>query len=508
METREARRSRGEIETLPSGALRVRVYGGSDPITGKSYRRSEVVPAGPGARKEAERVRTRLLSEVDQGRNPRTSATVGQLLDRYMELLTVEPTTRRAYENMIRIHIRPLLGALRLDRIGGEVLDSFYAQLLTCRTHCRGQPLTDHRTDAQHECDHRCVPHACRPLSAASVRHAHVLLNGAFGRAVRWGWLGVNPVQQAQAPALRAPDPQPPSPTQAARIALDAWKDPEWGMFVWLAMTTGARRGELCAFRWCRMDLSAGVIDIRGSIIQSGGELREKDTKTHQRRRLVLDAQTVALLAAYQHHTQQAAAGAGLELGDDAFVFSRAPDGSTPLKPDSVTQRYSRMCRRLGWTMHLHQLRHYSATELIASGVDIRTVAGRLGHGGGGTTTLRVYTAWVAEADQRAAKSLAGRMPELPVGPTSAAGVLALPAAPEPADDEASPYRAIAADLRAAIRCGALRPGDVLPTVKELAARYGVAVGTAHRAVAQLTEADQATASRGKRAVVAEQSAT
>jgi len=99
-------------------------------------------------------------------------------------------------------------------------------------------------------------------------------------------------------------------------------------------------------------------------------------------------------------------------------------------------------------------------------------------------------------------------MPELPVGPTSAAGVLALPAAPEPADDEASPYRAIAADLRAAIRCGALRPGDVLPTVKELAARYGVAVGTAHRAVAQLTEADQATASRGKRAVVAEQPAT
>lgn len=52
--------------------------------------------------------------------------------------------------------------------------------------------------------------------------------------------------------------------------------------------------------------------------------------------------------------------------------------------------------------------------ELIASGVDVRTVAGRLGHSGGGTTTLRVYSAWVAEADQRAAGSLAGRMPALP----------------------------------------------------------------------------------------------
>ncbi|WP_308283494.1 tyrosine-type recombinase/integrase [Pseudonocardia nigra] len=80
------------------------------------------------------------------------------------------------------------------------------------------------------------------------------------------------------------------------------------------------------------------------------------------------------------------------------------------MKPNTVTQRYRRMCARLGWDMHIHQLRHFSATELIAAGVDIRTVAGRLGHGGGGTTTLRVYSAWVAEADQRAAASLAGRL--------------------------------------------------------------------------------------------------
>jgi integrase len=52
------------------------------------------------------------------------------------------------------------------------------------------------------------------------------------------------------------------------------------------------------------------------------------------------------------------------------------------------------MCARLGWNMNLHQLRHYSATELIAAGVDVRTVADHLGHGGGGSTTLRTYTAW------------------------------------------------------------------------------------------------------------------
>jgi len=41
----------------------------------------------------------------------------------------------------------------------------------------------------------------------------------------------------------------------------------------------------------------------------------------------------------------------------------------------------------------LHSLRHYSATELVAAGVDLRTVAGRLGHGSSGATTLKVYAA-------------------------------------------------------------------------------------------------------------------
>jgi integrase len=103
-------------------------------------------------------------------------------------------------------------------------------------------------------CDDRCTPHACRPLSEASIRHVHNLLNGAFSRAVRWRWIGVNPITQAQAPTQPTPDPTPPTQTQAACIAMEAWRDPDWGMFVWLAMTTGARRGELCALRWDRID--------------------------------------------------------------------------------------------------------------------------------------------------------------------------------------------------------------------------------------------------------------
>jgi integrase len=74
-----------------------------------------------------------------------------------------------------------------------------------------------------------------------------------------------------------------------------------------------------------------------------------------------------------------------------------------------VTQKYRLMATKLPLhSTRLHALRHHSATELLTAGVDLRTVAGRLGHGDG-TTTLRAYAALVAAADRRAGQSLANR---------------------------------------------------------------------------------------------------
>ena len=118
----------------------------------------------------------------------------------------------------------------------------------------------------------------------------------------------------------------------------------------------------------------------------------------------------------------------------------------------------------------LHALRHYTATELLAAGVDLRTVAGRLGHGDGGVTTLRTYAGRVTEADRRAAVAMAHLMP-----------------VPDPSKrSPASPYERIAAELRDQITTGQLAPGAQLPTIVELAAHHHVAAGTAHRAIALL----------------------
>ncbi len=279
------------------------------------------------------------------------------MLDRYLEVLDVEPTTRSTYEGYIRNHIGPVLGSLQLGRLESETIDAFYAQLRACRARCSGHRAIEHRTAREHACDDRCGPHQCKPMSAATVRQIDAILSGACRRAIRWKWISVNPVDSAEPPAAPAPNPQPPTTEQAARISVEAWKDPDWGMFVWLAMMTGARRGELCALTWDRLDFTTGVLQIRTSIAQDLGRTWEKDTKSHQQRRIGLDPPTLELLRLYLARCRERAAALDLVLADDTRVFSRDPDGETWPLPDSVSQRYERMCARLGLDFTIKELR-------------------------------------------------------------------------------------------------------------------------------------------------------
>jgi integrase len=515
VDTRQ-RRPRGLIDKLPSGRLRVRVYTGYDPVTKRRHYISATVPVGRNEQetlREAEKVRTRLVNQVDERRNPRTRATMNQLLDRWLDVIKVEKTTRHGYVGKIDKHIRPTIGALPVGRLDAEVIESLYAQLRTCSERCGGRRYIEHRTSGPHECDdhprepcrparpescqacaRRCQQHECRALSDGSIRVIHSILKGTLRRAVRWSWIAVNPMAFVESPRIPPPDPNPPSPDEAARIVNDTWNDPDWGALVWLAMMVGPRRGEVSALRWSDLELDSPspVVTLRRSIGQHGGQVWEKDTKTHQRRRVSLDEYTVGILREHRTRSKDRAAALHLTLPKDGFVFSLAPDCSTPLRPDTVTQKYGRLAKRLGVQTHFHALRHYSATELIAAGVDVRTVAGRLGHGGGGATTLRVYSAWVAESDQRAAAVLASRMPRPPTHAGVREGQL----------PSGSLCEAIAAELRTTIAGGVIASGESLPSVKEVAAKHGVSYGTAQRALAQLKASGLIEVVRGHRARV------
>jgi integrase len=148
------------------------------------------------------------------------------------------------------------------------------------------------------------------------------------------------------------------------------------------------------------------------SYLVKRGQRIEKDTKTGEGRRLSLDPLTCELFADHFNRRRAALAAAGVAVPPDAFVFSPDPSGSQPWNPDTMTHRYGRYAAGVGISSSLKELRHYSATQLLSNGVDLRTVAGRLGHAEG-STTLRFYAQFAQPADQAAAGILSGQLAEL-----------------------------------------------------------------------------------------------
>ncbi|MEV4315295.1 tyrosine-type recombinase/integrase [Actinocrispum sp. NPDC049592] len=406
-------RERGRIEER-GGSLRVVVYAGLDPVTGKRvYLRETISGTTKTSYKKANSVLGKFLAQVDEQRSVSSSVTLAYAIDEWMRTSELEDSTRKTYEGYIKRTILPVLGSLAAKEVDARALESFYTELRRCRTRCDGKPFIEkHSTKDEHDCvAEECKPHTCKPMAASTVRQIHSIISGALAAAERWGWITSNPAKIARRPKQKRPEPDPPTSAEAARLVEEAFEmDEDWGVLVWLAMTTGMRRGELCGLRFSRIDLDAEVIDVRRNWVLG----KEKDTKTHQIRRIALDSETVTLLRQHRERVAARMRSVDQEFSEDLFVFTgtQTRGHTEPYPPNAVTQRYRDMATRLNIDTHLHALRHYSATELLTAGIDLPTVAGRLGHGGGGATTLRVYAAWVAASDRKAAEILGSRMPK------------------------------------------------------------------------------------------------
>jgi hypothetical protein len=183
---------------------------------------------------------------------------------------------------------------------------------------------------------------------------------------------------------------------------------------------------------------------------------------------------------------------------------ARTRAGLRPWHSDHFTNSYRELASALGISEPLKNLRHFNATQLLAAGVDLRTTAGRLGHSDGGATTLRVYADWVPSSDRKAAEHLAADLAALRSAHPSTAALpdgdvtleeqrIGLPRAARPIDEVLDPppanlsgYMEVMAGLQAAIEANRLEPGDLVPTVSELADWYGVVRSTAQHAVSAL----------------------
>src|SRR5579859_5051036 len=370
-----------KIERSP-GVWRLRVFIGSDPVTGNPRQVSRTFK---GTKKAADTALAEFVSEVVNGTAPLgASTTLGQYLDKWLEHITPtrSPTTIRGYRSKIK-RITAKLGTVQLDKLTGQQLDRSYREWLG------------------------------EGLDPSTVHHLHRVLSAALRQAVKWG-LVTSAVSARATPPPRRIHPKPIPGPEVIQQLISAAKDrgqPVLAAAIAIATTTGMRRGELAGLQWQDVALDARRLHVRRSIKNDIGRgWVAGPPKTHQARAIALDEFTLAVLREHRSRAEAWASKAGVALDRNAYVLTLDPTGVKPMKPDSLGQAFGRLCDREGiHGLTLHSLRHFSASVLIASGRDVRTIAGRLGHSDA-TTTLRVYAHMVEGRDQDAADFLGDLM--------------------------------------------------------------------------------------------------
>jgi len=235
-------------------------------------------------------------------------------------------------------------------------------------------------------------------VGEAAIRGRHSALRAALSYAVRWEWVPINVASSAR---LRQPRRAPRKGISheevRAVIAAAGSIDPAAALALRLAAVGGLRRAELAALRWDELDGDQLRVDSSAEVVRPANGrsyARDAPTKTANQRSVWLDPDTVQMIEALR------------DVRADAsdFMFSEV-DG--PQMPDRIGWwwRRARELSGIDTKWRLHDLRHWTATMGIASGHDVRTVAGRIVHSNA-AMTLRVYAHAVEQADHALGQTL------------------------------------------------------------------------------------------------------
>jgi integrase len=206
----------------------------------------------------------------------------------------------------------------------------------------RHGPLRDHRTTRPHACDQRCTPHRCKPLKPSSRLKVLSIISAALALAKRYKWVDGNVAEDATMPSVGRPQPNPPTPEQAARLLnLVCTEDEEFGLYLWTSFTAGGRRGEMVGLRENRFNFDLLNVWFAKNYLVRGGKRIEKAPKDGEGRIVSLDPLTCELNRDYFARRRAAMAEMGVEVPGDAFAYSPDPAGLEPWNPDTMTQCHS-----------------------------------------------------------------------------------------------------------------------------------------------------------------------
>lgn len=339
---------------------------GFDPGTGKQIQRSI---SGKTQKEVAQKLKA-ALAALDSGTYiAPCKMTVGEWMDVWSKqyLGGVKDSTVAAYNATIRTHIKPGIGAIRLDALDTHLVQSFYNGLR--------EPTKDR--DA---------------VSPKTVKNVHGILHKALQQAVANGYIRFNPTNSCILPRVEKKELQPLDEAET-KLFLDAVKGHRFELLFTFTLFSGLREGEALGLTWDRVDFMRGTILISKQLQKekkAGGEFRLVSLKNDKPRRITPAPWVMQLLRdrKLQQYEHKEKAGAAWSNPMN-LVFTNELGGN--LIPQTVVRHFKEIVTSIGRPdARFHDLRHSYAVASLRSGDDIKTVQGNLGHATA-AFTLDVY---------------------------------------------------------------------------------------------------------------------
>ena len=316
--------------------------------------------------------------DLTEESNMSLSVWLDKWLDEYMAA-TLRPSTLNGYRRSLELHVKPHLGNKALSKITATDLRSLYR---TLQETGRVRPR-----DGQSP-----------GLSARTVHGIHTTLHHALKTATEQNLIPNNPAAEVDPPKFDGTPMNILTKAQLEAFMKAIEKDAFWHDFFYTAVTTGLRRGEICALRWEDLDTKQGTLHVRRTLHQEKGKpLTTGDTKTYAgTRKIVLPSSTAEILRKQQ---SQACS---------PWIFHDPSRPELPINPGRAYQQLKTLLAESGLPdIRFHDIRHTFATHALSSGVDAKTLAGILGHTKA-SFTLDTYTHTTGDMQQRAAEIVGG----------------------------------------------------------------------------------------------------
>jgi integrase len=357
----------GYMRQRANGSWTITVFLGKD-ANGKSR---QAVKTVRGTKKEAQAEMASMIGDRNRGIDLKPERlTVAELAARWFESRRPDlaPSTAMSYEGLLRIHVLPVIGKVRLRDLKPLHIEAVKAGIVA------------------------------NGGSQKLALNAFRVLNALLKQAVRWQLIQHNPCDAIQAPRPRRFVPHTPTPDELERLFAVADATP-YGALARLAVLTGARQGELLSLRWRHVDWVEQRITLPG-------------TKTRQSARVV-DLGPAAIELLRQQRTaereKRLKLGPGGVCGsDEATVFTNLV--GKPMDASGLKRTWRRIIRDAGvGHIRFHDLRHASATYLLQAGVPVQVVSERLGHTRTSTTT-DIYAHVLPGMGREAAEALEKHM--------------------------------------------------------------------------------------------------